>query len=102
MTWKEILKIFFIALIAGNIMGIVLIQIFETLTITSLIILEISLIITIVLLFIASKLWNKRLAKKQTAKEKIIKNNTKKYSETLDPASEFCFILLFELVFLPI
>jgi hypothetical protein len=45
-------------------MGIVLIQIFETLTITSLIILEISLIITIVLLFIASKLWNKRLAKK--------------------------------------
>ena len=64
MTWKEILKIFFIALIAGNIMGIVLIQIFETLTITSLIILEISLIITIVLLFIASKLWNKRIAEK--------------------------------------
>ena len=56
MTWKEILKIFFIALIAGNIMGIVLIQIFETLTITSLIILEISLVITIVLLFIASKM----------------------------------------------
>jgi hypothetical protein len=64
MTRKEILKIFFIALITGNIMGIVLIQIFETLTITSLIILEISLIITIVLLFIASKLWNKRLVKK--------------------------------------
>jgi hypothetical protein len=64
MTWKEILKIFFIALIAGNIMGIVLIQIFETLTITSLIILEISLIITIVFLFIASKLWNKRIAEK--------------------------------------
>ena len=64
MTRKELLKIFFIALIAGNIMGIVLIQIFETLTITSLIILEISLIITIVFLFIASKLWNKRLAEK--------------------------------------
>lgn len=64
MTRKEILKIFFIALITGNIMGIILIQIFETLTITSLIILEISLIITIVLLFIASKLWNKRLVKK--------------------------------------
>ncbi|CAN5848917.1 hypothetical protein BH23THE1_BH23THE1_29780 [soil metagenome] len=64
MTRKEILKIFFIALITGNIMGIVLIQIFETLTFTSLIILEISLIITIVLLFIASKLWNKRLVKK--------------------------------------
>ena len=45
-------------------MGIVLIQIFETLTITSLIILEIALIITIVLLFVASKLWNKRLDKK--------------------------------------
>ena len=69
MTKKEILKIFFIALITGNIMGIVLIQIFDTLTTTSLIILEISLIITIVLLFIASKLWNKRLAKK-TNREK--------------------------------
>ena len=69
MTKKEILKIFFIALITGNIMGIVLIQIFDTLTMTSLIILEISLIITIVLLFIASKLWNKRLVKK-TNREK--------------------------------
>ena len=67
MTRKEILKIFFIALITGNIMCIVLI--FDTLTMTSLIILEISLIITIVLLFIASKLWNKRLAKK-TNREK--------------------------------
>ena len=65
MTRKEILKIFFIAFIAGNIMGIVLIQIFETLTITSLIILEISLIMTIVLLFVASKLWNKRLDEKR-------------------------------------
>lgn len=69
MTRKEILKIFFIALITGNIMGIVLIQIFETLTITSLIILEISLIIIIVLLFVASRLWNKRLDKK-TKREK--------------------------------
>jgi hypothetical protein len=69
MTRKEILKIFFIALITGNIMGIVLIQIFETLTITSLIILEISLIITIVLLFVASRLWNKRLDNK-TKREK--------------------------------
>lgn len=65
MTRKDILKIFFIALITGNIMGIVLIQIFETLTITSLIILEISLIITIVLLFVVSRLWNKRLDKKR-------------------------------------
>jgi hypothetical protein len=71
MTRKEILKIFFIAFIAGNIMGIVLIQIFKTLTITSLIILEISLIMTIVLLFVASKLWNKRL----TGKRKREKEN---------------------------
>jgi hypothetical protein len=70
MTRKEILKIFFIAFIAGNIMGIVLIQIFKTLTITSLVILEISLIMTIVLLFIASKLWNKRLdGKRKREKE---------------------------------
>jgi hypothetical protein len=70
MTRKEILKIFFIAFIAGNIMGIVLIQIFKTLTITSLIILEISLIMTIVLLFVASKLWNKRLdGKRKREKE---------------------------------
>jgi hypothetical protein len=70
MTRKEILKIFFIAFIAGNIMGIVLIQIFKTITITSLIILEISLIMTIVLLFVASKLWNKRLdGKRKREKE---------------------------------
>jgi hypothetical protein len=70
MTRKEILKIFFIAFIAGNIMGIVLIQIFETLTVTSLIILEVSLIMTIVLLFVASKLWNKRLdGKRKREKE---------------------------------
>ena len=70
MTRKEILKIFFIAFIAGNIMGIVLIQIFKTLTITSLIILEISLIMTIVLLFVASKLCNKRLdGKRKREKE---------------------------------
>jgi len=70
MTRKEILKIFFIAFIAGNIMGIVLIQIFKTLTITSLIILEVSLIMTIVLLFVASKLWNKRLdGKRKREKE---------------------------------
>ena len=70
MTRKDILKIFFIAFIAGNIMGIVLIQIFKTLTITSLIILEISLIMAIVLLFVASKLWNKRLdGKRKREKE---------------------------------
>ena len=69
MTKKEMAKIFFIALITGNIMGVVLIQIFETLTITSIIILEISLLITIVLLFVASKAWNKRLEKSKHEKE---------------------------------
>ena len=62
-------KIFFIALITGNIMGIVLIQIFETLTITSIIILEISLLVTILLLFIASKVWKRRLEKAKHEKE---------------------------------
>ncbi len=69
MTKKEMAKIFFIALITGNIMGVVLIQIFETLTLTSIIILEISLLITIVLLFVASKAWNKRLEKSKHEKE---------------------------------
>jgi hypothetical protein len=63
MTKKEVLKIFFIAFITGNIMGIVIIQIFETLTLTSVVILEISLLITIFLLFVASKAWNKHLVK---------------------------------------
>ena len=63
MTKKEILKIFFIAFITGNIMGIVIIQIFETLTLISVIILEVSLLITIFLLFVASKAWNKHLKK---------------------------------------
>ena len=69
MTKKDMAKIFFIALITGNIMGVVLIQIFETLTITSIIILEISLLITIVLLFVASKAWNNRLKKSKHEKE---------------------------------
>ncbi|HYG00164.1 MAG TPA: hypothetical protein VD815_08735 [Candidatus Saccharimonadales bacterium] len=69
MTKKEMVKIFFIALITGNIMGIILIQIFETLTITSIIILEISLLITILLLFIASKVWKRRLEKAKYEKE---------------------------------
>ena len=69
MTKKEMAKIFLIALIAGNIMGIVLIQIFETLTLINIIILEISLLITIVLLFVASEAWNKRLEKSRHEKE---------------------------------
>ena len=69
MTKKEMTKIFFIALITGNIMGIVLIQIFEIFTLTTIIILEISLLIIIVLLFVASKTWNKRLEKSRYEKE---------------------------------
>lgn len=63
MTKTEIIKIFFIAFITGNIMGIVIIQIFETLTFSNIIILEVALIVTIFLLFVASKAWNKRLEK---------------------------------------
>ncbi len=56
----EGIKIFFIALITGNIMGIILIQIFQDLTIVNITIMEIVLIFIIIMLFISSKLWNKR------------------------------------------
>ncbi len=56
----EGIKIFFIALITGNIMGIILIQIFQDLTIVNITIMEIVLVLIIVMLFISSKLWNKR------------------------------------------
>ena len=59
MTKRDIIKILFLALIGGNIIGIVLIQIFGELTLLKLIQLEVSLIIIIGLLFIASRLWNK-------------------------------------------
>ncbi|MDQ4073731.1 MAG: hypothetical protein M3162_05430 [Thermoproteota archaeon] len=61
MSKKEAIKIFFIALIVGNIMGLIVIQIFQEITIESLILLEITLVAIIVLLFKASKLWKKRL-----------------------------------------
>lgn len=61
MTKRDIIKILFLALIGGNIMGIVLIQIFGELTLLKLIQLEVSLIIIIVFLFITSRIWNKRL-----------------------------------------
>ncbi len=61
MTKTEVIKIFFIALITGNIMGVILLQIFHTATMENFIILEISLIIVILMLFIASKVWKKRL-----------------------------------------
>ena len=56
----EVIKIFFIALIAGHIMGIILIQIFQDLTIVNITIMEIVLVLIIIMLFISSKLWNKR------------------------------------------
>jgi hypothetical protein len=56
----EVVKIFFIALITGNIMGIILIQIFRNLTIKNVIIMEVVLISIIIILFITTKLWNKR------------------------------------------
>ena len=56
----DVIKIFFIALITGNVMGIVLIQIFQDLTIVNITIMEISLVLIIIILFISSRLWNKR------------------------------------------
>ncbi len=56
----EVIKIFFIALITGNIMGIILIQIFQDLTIVNTTIMEIVLILIIIALFISTKLWKKK------------------------------------------
>ena len=61
MTKREVVKIFFLALIAGTIMGIILIEIFGTLTLMKLFQLEICMIFIIVFLFISSRMWNKRL-----------------------------------------
>jgi len=56
----EGIKIFFIALITGNIMGIVIIEIFQYVTIENIIIMEIVLILIVIILYLASKSWNKR------------------------------------------
>ena len=61
MAKREVVKIIFLALIAGTIMGIVLIEIFGTLTLMKLFQLEICMIFIIIFLFISSKMWNKRL-----------------------------------------
>lgn len=60
MKKSEGIKIFFVALITGNIMGIILIQIFQDLTIVNITIMEIILVLIIIMLFISGKLWNKR------------------------------------------
>jgi len=62
-TKREILKIFFLAFIAGSIMGVVIIEIFGTLTMMGLVRLEICVIFIIIFLFAISKWWNKRLNK---------------------------------------
>ncbi len=56
----EGIKIFFIALITGNIMGIIIIEIFQYVTIENIIIMEIVLILIVIILYVSSKLWNKR------------------------------------------
>ena len=61
----EVVKIFFIALITGNIMGIVLIQIFHNLTIKNVITMEIILVLIIIMLFITTTLWNRRQNRKK-------------------------------------
>ena len=58
MKKTEVLKIFCMALIIGNIMGVILIQIFRNLTIKNVIIMEIVLTIIIIILFIITKIWN--------------------------------------------
>jgi high-affinity Fe2+/Pb2+ permease len=63
MTKKEVIKIFFLALIGGSIMGVVIIEIFGSLDLIKLIQLEICVLLIIVFLFVVSRWWNKRLRK---------------------------------------
>ncbi len=56
----EMLKIFCIALIIGNIMGIILIQIFHNMTIKNIVIMEIVLTIIIIMLLIVTSIWNNK------------------------------------------
>lgn len=63
MTKKEVIKIFFLALIGGSIMGVVIIEIFGSLDLIKLIQLEICVLLIIVFLFVISRWWNKRLRK---------------------------------------
>jgi hypothetical protein len=56
----DVVKIFFLALIVGNVMGIVLIQVFHTLTVKNVIEMEIFLIIIIIILLISTTLWKRQ------------------------------------------
>ena len=63
----DVVKIFFLALIVGNVMGIVLIQVFHTLTVKNVIEMEIFLTIIIIILLISTTLW-----KRQNKNKKIL------------------------------
>lgn len=71
MIKRDIIRIILLALVVGNIMGIVLIQIFGEFTLLKLLQLDVSLIVIIGFLFIASRMWNNRLKsrKKKTMKQ---------------------------------
>jgi high-affinity Fe2+/Pb2+ permease len=56
----DAIKIFFLALIVGNVMGVVLIQVFHNLTVQNVIAMEIALIFIIIMLFVSTYWWKKR------------------------------------------
>ncbi len=65
----EVLKIFCVALIIGNIMGVILIQIFRNLTIKNIVIMEIVLTMIIIMLFIVTKIWNDKQSRMKNNKQ---------------------------------
>jgi high-affinity Fe2+/Pb2+ permease len=82
MTIKEVIKIFFLALIAGSIMGVVIVEIFATLDLIKFIQLEICVLLIIVFLFVISKWWNRRLRKVHNLSEHREKNNEDRSGNT--------------------
>lgn len=64
----EMLKIFSIALIIGNIMGVILIQIFHNMTIKNIVIMEIVLTIIIIMLLIVTSIWNNKQSRIKSIK----------------------------------
>ncbi|VFJ13943.1 hypothetical protein [Candidatus Nitrosocosmicus franklandus] len=78
MTKKEVIKIFFLALITGSIMGVVIIEIFGTMDLMKFFQLEICVILIIISLFIVSRWWNNRLKKISNSNEYPGKNDDNK------------------------
>lgn len=78
MTKKEVIKIFFLALITGSIMGVVIIEIFGTIDLMKFFQLEICVILIIIFLFIVSRWWNDRLKKISNSNEYSGKNDDNK------------------------